>query len=237
VAGAHGKTYIFCGLDEIHEYKTWDLLEAMQLDPTRPDALMWITSYASIYHKPGVPLFDLCAAGWKGGDPRMLFTWYAADKTTDPDFENALPEDRANPSRRSWNDPEYLEQQQRRLPAQKSRRLHLNLPGLPEGSAFTAEKIMDAIDRGVRVRPPVQEVSYFAFVDMSGGSSDDAALAIAHKEQDRIFLDLVIDQGQRPTFDPLMAVQRFADTLYSYNVRSVMGDRYGGEISKQDFER
>jgi len=65
VVGTHGKTYLFVGFDEIHGYKTWDILEAMQLDPTRPDALMWITSYASIYHRPGVPLFDLLASGKK----------------------------------------------------------------------------------------------------------------------------------------------------------------------------
>jgi hypothetical protein len=61
VVGTHGKTYLFAGFDEIHGYKTWDILEAMQLDPTRLDALQWITSYASIYHRPGVPLFDLLA--------------------------------------------------------------------------------------------------------------------------------------------------------------------------------
>src|SRR5207249_776392 len=69
VVGTHGKTYRFAGFDEIHGHRTWDLLEAMQLDPTRPDAQMWITSYASIYHRPGVPLFDLCAAGRAGRDP------------------------------------------------------------------------------------------------------------------------------------------------------------------------
>jgi hypothetical protein len=78
VVGTHGKTYLFVGFDEIHGYKTWDILEAMQLDPTRPDALQWITSYASIYHKPGVPLFDLFAAGKKGQDPRMLFSCNSA---------------------------------------------------------------------------------------------------------------------------------------------------------------
>ena len=35
VAGTHGKTFLFAGFDEIHEYRTWDLLEAMQLNPTR----------------------------------------------------------------------------------------------------------------------------------------------------------------------------------------------------------
>src|SRR5262249_42856640 len=58
-AGAHGKTARFIGFDEIHGYKTWDILEALQMDPTRPDSQTWITSYASLYHRPGVPLFDL----------------------------------------------------------------------------------------------------------------------------------------------------------------------------------
>jgi len=236
VIGSHGKTYLFCGFDEIHGYRTWDLLEAMQLDPTRPDALMWITSYASIYHKPGVPLFDLLAAGWKGGDPRMFFSWYASDRTTDPELENASPEDRANPSRSSWNDPDYLEQQQRRLPAHKYRRLHLNLPGLPEGSAFSVEKIMDSIERGVRARLPVDGVSYSAFVDMSGGSNDDATLAIAHRDTEgRAILDVVMDQGQRPPFDPRKAVERFSAILKDYRITSVTGDRYAGETFRADF--
>src|SRR5262245_35286837 len=122
VAGAHGKTYRRASFDEIHGYKNWDLLEAMQLDPTRPDAQMWITSYASIYHKPGVPLFDLCAMGRAGRDPRMFFSWYAGDYTTDPDFIDVDPETRANPSRASWADQSYLAQQRRRLPAHKFRR-------------------------------------------------------------------------------------------------------------------
>lgn len=138
VAGSHGKTYRCCLLDEIHGYRDWDLLEAMQLDPTRPDAQMWITSYASIYHRPGVPLFDLTQHGRAGTDPRMYFSWYAADFTTDPALAQADPETRANPSRDSWQDPDYLAQQQRRLPAHKYRRLHLNLGGLPEGSAPAA---------------------------------------------------------------------------------------------------
>ena len=36
IAGSHGKTYRFCGFDEIHGHRTWDLLEAMQLDPDAP---------------------------------------------------------------------------------------------------------------------------------------------------------------------------------------------------------
>lgn len=239
--GSHGKTYRFCGFDEIHGYKTWDILEAMQLDPTRPDSLMWVASYASLHHKPGIPLFDLFAIGKKDEDPRMFFSWYAADFCTDPSFEHLSPEDRANPSRESWKDSDYLEQQKRRLPAHKYRRLHLNLPGLPEGSAFSVEKIMDAIEAGISIRPYSSDLDYVAFVDMSGGSNDDACLSIAHLEGEdekaRAALDVVINQGAPCPFDPRRAVQRFARTLKKYRISVVTGDKYAGETFINDFER
>ncbi|MCX6539600.1 MAG: hypothetical protein NT151_11815 [Acidobacteria bacterium] len=236
VVGSHGKTFRFAGFDEIHGFRSWDILEAMQLDPTRLDAQQWITSYASIYHRPGVPLFDLTLQGRKGLDPRMLFSWYAADYTTDPNFSEADPETRANPSRGSWPDQGYLEQQRRRLPAHKYRRLHLNLPGLPEGSAFQPEPVMDAFTRGERVRPPQAGVEYRAAVDMSGGSNDDAVLAIGHEDVDgRTVVDLVINQGPPPPFDPRKAVERFARVLAEYRVAHVVGDRYAGRTFVEDF--
>jgi hypothetical protein len=33
IAGAHGKTYLFCGFGEIHAYRDYGILEAMQIDP------------------------------------------------------------------------------------------------------------------------------------------------------------------------------------------------------------
>jgi hypothetical protein len=238
VVGTHGKTYRLVAYDEIHGHRTWDSLEAMQLDPTRPDAQMWITSYATLFHKPGVPLFDLCQQGRTGADPRMLFSWYAADYTTDPDFAEADPESRANPSRESWGDPTYLAQQARRLPAYKYRRLHLNLPGLPEGSAFTAEMVMEAVDRGVTVRHPERGRTYRGAVDMSGGSNDDATLGISSENPDGTRrLDVVMNQGAPPPFDPRLAVGRFAEVLERYGIRSVVGDAYGGQTFREDFRR
>jgi phage terminase large subunit-like protein len=238
VVGTHGKTYLFCGFDEIHGYKDWGLLESLQLDPTRSDALMYITSYASIYHRPGIPLFDLFAAGKRGDDPRMYFSWYAADYVTDSAFENLSPEQRANPSMKSWEDKNYLAQQQARLPSHKYRRLHLNLPEAPEGSAFSAERIMESVDRGVKLRDCDKNQIYFGFVDMSGGSNDDAVLAIAHRDNhNAIVLDRVMDQGQRPPFDPTKAVERFVPVLQEYNIRSVTGDNYAGQTFQQHFQQ
>jgi len=111
VVGSHGKTYLLIAFDEIHGYRNWDVFEALAPDPTRLDALTWITSYASIYNTAGAPLYDMVRAAKKGEDPRMCFSWYAGDFSTDPDYEDAEPEVRANPSRDSWGNPGYLEHQ------------------------------------------------------------------------------------------------------------------------------
>jgi len=234
--GSHGKTYRLLAVDEIHGYRNWDLLEALAPDPTRPDAQQWITSYASIYHKPGVPLYDMTQRGRLGTDPRMFFSWYAADYVTDPAFEDKAPHARANPSSAAFSD-DYLDQQQRRLPAHKFRRLHLNLPGQPEGSAFQPEPVMDAVERGVIRRPARNGIDYQAFVDMSGGSSDDAVLSIGHMEGQQMLVDVVMNQGAPAPFDPRLAVERFANTLREYGVHRVRGDRYAGQTFVKDFER
>ena len=97
--GAHGKTYIFLGFDEIHGYRNHDLFEALAPDPTRLDALIWITSYAGIRDAPGIPLYDFMETGKRGDDPRMFFSWYGGDFTSDPSVpDEATPEHRANPS-------------------------------------------------------------------------------------------------------------------------------------------
>jgi hypothetical protein len=167
----------------------------------------------------------------------MYLSWYAADFTTDPAAKGLDPESRANPSRASFTDG-YLDQQRRRLPAHVFRRLHLNLPGLPEGSAFTAESIMEAVARGVTLRQPEAGIQYHGFVDMSGGSHADAVLAIAYQDPDtRAVLARLLDQGQPPPFDPRKAVERFVPILKAYGITHVVGDKYAGETFLHDFLR
>lgn len=91
-AGAHGKTSTLTGFDEIHAFRNWDLLEALQPDPLRWDAQTWITSYDTVHNSPGIPLYDLKAIGMAGSDPRMLFSWYSGEHCTDPNFAELEPE-------------------------------------------------------------------------------------------------------------------------------------------------
>jgi len=236
--GAHGKTYLFAGFDEIHGYRSHDLFEALAPDPTRHDVLIWITSYAGIRHAPGVPLYDLMQAGRRGDDRRMFFSWFGGDFTTDPAAADLPPEQRANPSMASWGNPGYLDQQRKRLPTHKFRRLHLNLPGAPDGAALSGEHVVAAIVTGRKRLPRVPGCRYFGFVDMSGGSSDDAVLGIAHHDTARNVrvLDLLIAQTGAPPFNPRHAVTKFAALLKEYGMSTVTGDSYAGETFRQDFQ-
>jgi hypothetical protein len=238
VVGSHGKTALFVGFDEIHGYRTHDLFEALAPDPTRRDALIWITSYAGIRHAPGIPLYDFLQAGKRGDDPRMFFSWHAADFGTDSAFaELPEPEQRANPSI-SCLVADYLAQQKRRLPAHKYRRLHLNLPGAPDGAAFSGEHVMAAIVPGRKHLARVEGIAYKAFCDMSGGSNDDAVLGVAHSDPQtgRIVLDALVSQTGRPPFNPRPAVKKFVGVLRSYGIAAVTGDAFAGETFRRDFE-
>jgi hypothetical protein len=235
--GAHGKSAAIVCFDEIHGYRDWSLMEALQPDPTRSDALQWVTSYASIYNTVGAPLHDLMAIGKAGTDPRMLFSWYSGDYTSDPAFADLDPEERANPSMASWPDGRgYLDQQRRRLPTSKYRRLHLNLPGSPTGAFLDQGAVLSAIVPGRRSLPFVSGKTYRAGVDMSGGSIDDAVLGIAHKEDRRVVVDLVEKQAGGTPFNPRDAVRKFAGILVNnYKINTVFGDAYAGETFRLDF--
>jgi hypothetical protein len=238
VIDMHGKTFCFAGFDEIHGLRSHDLFEALAPDPTRPDVLTWITRYAGIRHAPGIPLYDFMQTGKRGDDPKMDFSWYGADFTTDATLADATPEARANPSMASWGNSGYLDQQRRRLPAHKFRRLHLNLPGAPDGAAFDGDKVMAAIVPGRKRLAPELGVKYCAFVDMSGGSSDDAVLAIAHVDENTklVILDSLVSQTGRAPFNPRHAVTKFAAEVREYGLREVTGDSYAGQTFRTDFE-
>jgi hypothetical protein len=89
--------------------------------------------------------------------------------------------------------------------------------------------------RGIVELAPVEDVSYVAFVDPSGGSSDSMVLAIAHKRGDLAVLDLVREIV--PPFSPEQVVAEFVETLKLYRVHSVTGDRYSGEWVREAFRK
>jgi hypothetical protein len=88
------------------------------------------------------------------------------------------------------------------------------------------EAIESCIIRGRRELPANSAVRYVAFCDPSGGSSDSMTLAIAHRENDRIVVDLL--REVRPPFSPDAVVAEFAGVLKAYGLAAVSGDRYAG---------
>ena len=83
--------------------------------------------------------------------------------------------------------------------------------------------------------PPVDGVTYRAFVDPSGGSADSMTLAIAHKEGERVVLDAV--REHRPPFSPEAVVAELVAALKIYGVSIVHGDRYGGLWPREPFNK
>ena len=100
---------------------------------------------------------------------------------------------------------------------------------------LTRDAIMACVDHGVMERPYCEGVRYSAFIDPSGGSNDSMTLAISHVEDGRAVLDLI--REARPPFSPESIVGEFCETLKSYTVRRVQGDRYAGAWPGEQFAK
>jgi hypothetical protein len=101
-------------------------------------------------------------------------------------------------------------------------------------SFVNREAVEGCISFGVRERHPCSNVRYFGFADPSGGSSDSFTLGIAHREKDEtVTIDCL--RERKPPFSPEAVVAEFAETLKSYRIHKVIGDKYGGEWPREVF--
>lgn len=222
-AGLHGKTYVLLVVDELHTQRDYRVLEALEIDRTRPDATQWFASYASLSRHKGVPLVDLLQAHEQGTDPRLYVSWYAGSV------------EEANPSLNGPLGPTMADIEDARcsLPSWMFRRLYQNLPGQPDDAAFDADIVEGAITTGCTILPPVYGEHLEAFCDLSGGKNDDATLAIAANVKGIGVLKLLIDQGPRTrmnkTFSPEAAVEKFAGVLKQYRITEIHGDNYASQ--------
>jgi hypothetical protein len=91
-------------------------------------------------------------------------------------------------------------------------------------SYISRELVESAVDRGVLSRVPDQRRGHVAFADPSGGLHDSFTMAVAHREDGVIFVDLV-EEIQAP-FNPAEATGRLAATLKGYRISTVTGDKY-----------
>ncbi|ADB16917.1 conserved hypothetical protein [Pirellula staleyi DSM 6068] len=80
---------------------------------------------------------------------------------------------------------------------------------------------------------PNQKHRYFGFADLSGGRSDDAALAIAHRESRVVVLDYL--RVWKAPFNPQLVVLEMARDLKRFGLPRVTGDNYAAEFVNRAF--
>jgi hypothetical protein len=101
-------------------------------------------------------------------------------------------------------------------------------------AAFIPREVVEGlVVKGRTSLLPVRRERYVAFADMSGGRSDDATLAVAHKEDRTVVIDLA--KRWRPPFNPHHIVSLMAQELRRYGITKVVGDNYAAEFTASAF--
>jgi hypothetical protein len=102
--------------------------------------------------------------------------------------------------------------------------------------AFVSREAVEAcVEDGVLERAPLSGVRYFGACDPSGGSADSMTAAVAHREGDRVILDVV--RERQPPFSPEAVAKEFAEFFRSYRCSEIRGDRYAGEWPREQFRK
>jgi hypothetical protein len=80
---------------------------------------------------------------------------------------------------------------------------------------------------------PKQGRRYFGFVDISGGRSDDGALAIGHKEGESVVEDFC--KRYKAPYNPYSVISQMVGECRKYGIRRVVGDNYSAEFVAEAF--
>ena len=103
-------------------------------------------------------------------------------------------------------------------------------------SSFVSAEIVDAsIIRGCSVVPPSTEISYFGFVDVSGGVKDSHAVAVAYKDESGNAVLVCARELKSDNTEPVVA--EFSMLLQTYGVKVAYADAYGAEWVRGAFAR
>jgi hypothetical protein len=104
-------------------------------------------------------------------------------------------------------------------------------------SFVSVEAVRACVSANVFERPPQHSISYRAFVDPSGGSSDSMTLAIGHNEIGRQTIVIDAIREAKPPFSPEAVVGEFSSLLKSYRVPKIQGDRYASSWPVEQFSK
>lgn len=160
---------------------------------------------SSPYARSGA-LFDLHRRHY-GRDESPVLVWQASAPAMNP----TLPADYL--ARMAQDDPE----------AYRSEVLGEFRQGV--STFLDADAIAASVENGIRERPCVPGVSYVSFDDPASGSGADAwTKAIAHREGDRVVLDVL--RAWVPPFNPSGVIAESAALSKAYGLHATCGDRY-----------
>lgn len=101
-------------------------------------------------------------------------------------------------------------------------------------AAFLPLEVVEAAARPSRLElPPIEGVRYSAFVDPAGGGADEFCVAIGHREEERLIVDVV--RARKGT--PADIVAEYASLLKEYRIGRCQSDRYAGTWPADEFKR
>jgi hypothetical protein len=191
-----------------------EVLNAIRASMATFGADAMVIAGSSPYSRSGV-LWDAFKR-FHGQDDQNNLVWQAPTRTMNP----SVPQD--------FVDAEY-----ERDPASADAEYGANFRS--DIAEFVSLAVIEACTpSGLFEIAPLPGVRYVAFVDPSGGSADSMTMAIAHREPDGVaMLDCI--REVKPPFSPETAVAEFCETLKSYRVGKVHGDRYAGEWPREQF--
>lgn len=96
-------------------------------------------------------------------------------------------------------------------------------------SEFVPRSLVESlVIKGRKELLPRNSLSYFGFSDVSGGRSDAAALAIAHREERKVILDFL--RVWPAPHNPHEVIGEQADELKRFGLRKVTGDNFAAEF-------
>lgn len=83
--------------------------------------------------------------------------------------------------------------------------------------------------------PPSHRWGYFLFIDSSGNREDSFCCSIAHKDGDKIIVDVV--REWRPPFSIDGVIGEICTLAKSYRITKATGDRYAGDVIADMFRK
>jgi hypothetical protein len=133
-----------------------------------------------------------------------------------------------------------LERAERKSPSSYDQEYGANFR-LDESSMYDPAQIDRAInhDRPAELPYRGRVGPYFAYADIAGGGGKDSyAIAIGHREGDKIIIDVVRSRSPKPqSFNPEEVTRQYCDLLKGYALREVSGDKFGGDMALNMFAK